>query len=235
VGVGDDIVGRPLNTVLAPPQAERFAAARRLGRGPSLFNLKLMKLGRLEEALFEADCAEAAQRLGRRPSLDELARTPAQRRADALVEMATRAKSAPEGAVRPAALFSVLVGYETIHGRICELEGSGTVLAPSALDPWLSSASFERALFALPTRVEVSTRARLFSGGTRRALELRDRRCAHPYCDEPPERCQGDHVEPYAKGGETTQDNGRLLCGFHNRLRTQQERQRPPPGEPRAP
>jgi hypothetical protein len=26
VGVGDEIVGRPVNAVLAPPQAERFAA-----------------------------------------------------------------------------------------------------------------------------------------------------------------------------------------------------------------
>jgi hypothetical protein len=26
---------------------------------------------------------------------------------------------------------------------------------------------------------------------------------------------------PYAEGGPTTQENGRLLCGFHNRLRSQ--------------
>ena len=44
-----------------------------------------------------------------------------------------------------------------------------------------------------------------------------------------------DHIETYASGGLTTQDNGRLLCGFHNRLRNQREttrgeqRQRPPP------
>jgi hypothetical protein len=188
------------------------------------------ELNRLEHDMFEADCAEAKERLGRTARLDELARTSAQRRADALVEMATRSRSAPSDGIRPAPLFSVFVGYETLHGRICELE-NGTVLTPAALTPWLDAAYFERAIFSLGSRVDVSVRARLFTGGTRRALELRDRMCTHPYCYEPAENCQGDHIEPWAEGGPTTQENGRLLCGFHNRLRNQRQqvRQRPPP------
>ncbi len=188
------------------------------------------ELNRLEHDLFEADCAEAKERLGRTGRLDELSRTSAQRRADALVEMATRSRTAPADGIRPAPLFSVFVGYETIHGRISELE-NGTVMAPSALTPWMDSAYFERAIFSLGNRVDVSVRARLFTGGTRRAIELRDRMCTHPYCYEPAESCQADHIETWAKGGPTTQENGRLLCGFHNRLRNQQQqvRQRPPP------
>jgi hypothetical protein len=191
------------------------------------------ELNRLEHDLFEADCAEATERLGHRARLDELARTSGQRRADALVEMATRSATAPAEGIRPAPLFSVLVGYETMHGRICELE-NGTVLHPSALDPWMDSAYFERALFSLGNRIDVSVRSRFFTGGTRRAIELRDRRCTHPHCDEPAQSCQVDHIETYAEGGETTQENGRLLCGFHNRLRNQRERkgQLPPPPEP---
>jgi hypothetical protein len=197
------------------------------------------ELNRLERDLFEADCAQAKERLGRTARIDELARTSGQRRADALVEMATRSRTAPAEGIRPAPLFSVFVGYETMHGRISELE-NGTVLHPSALDPWMDSAYFERAIFRLGNRVDVSVRSRLFSGGTRRAIELRDRICTHPYCYEPAENCQGDHIEPWSTGGETTQENGRLLCGFHNRLRNQKEhpperppqsdrRQRPPP------
>jgi hypothetical protein len=191
------------------------------------------ELNRLEHTLFEADCAQAKERLGRTARIDELARTSAQRRADALVEMATRSRSAPADGIRPAPLFSVFVGFETMHGRICELE-NGTVLAPSALDAWMDSAYFERALFTLGNRVDVSVRSRFFTGGTRRAIELRDRLCTHPYCYEPAQSCQADHIETYADGGLTTQDNGRLLCGFHNRLRNQKEhpgdeRQRPPP------
>ena len=197
------------------------------------------ELNRLEHDLFEADCAEAKERLGRTARIDELARTSGQRRADALVEMATRSRTAPAEGIRPAPLFSVFVGYEALHGRICELE-NGTVLPPSALDPWLDSAYFERALFSLGNRIDVSVRSRFFTGGTRRAIELRDRICTHPHCYEPAENCQVDHIETYATGGLTTQDNGRLLCGFHNRLRNQKEhppqreqqgeqRQRPPP------
>ncbi len=191
------------------------------------------ELNRLERQFFEADCAEAKERLGKSARIDELARTSGQRRSDALVEMATRSASAPAEATRPAPLFSVFVGYETLHGRICELENA-TVLPPSALEPWMDSAYFERAIFSLGNRVDVSVRARLFSGGTRRAIELRDRICTHPHCYEPAESCQVDHIQTYAQGGPTTQENGRLLCGFHNRLRHQQERpgeqrQRPPP------
>ena len=135
---------------------------------------------------------------------------------------AQRAPPRPTASAPPRS-SSVFVGYETLHGRICELE-NGTVLAPSALSPWMDSAYFERAIFSLGNRVDVSVRARLFSGGTRRAIELRDRICTHPYCYEPAESCQVDHIEPYAEGGPTTQENGRLLCGFHNRLRNQRER-----------
>jgi hypothetical protein len=178
------------------------------------------ELGRLEQLQFEADWAEATERLGRDPRADELARTPSQRRADALVEMARRSRSTPADARRPEPLFSVLVGWETLHGRICELANGG-VVAPGALLPWLDGADFERIVFGPGTRVEVGITARFFTGATRRALEVRDRECTHPYCDVPAERCQGDHVDEYAKGGPTTQENGQLLCGFHNRQRNQ--------------
>jgi len=183
------------------------------------------ELGRLEHGLFEADWAKAQDELGRPPRLDELARTSAGRRADALVEMATRSMSMPADARRPEPLFSILVGYETLKGRICEL-ANGTVVSPDSLLPWLDGALFERAVFAPGKRIEVSVLARLFSGATRRAIELRDRHCTHPFCDVPADACQIDHIVPFAKGGQTTQENGRVLCGLHNRLRNQ----RPPPG-----
>ncbi len=175
------------------------------------------ELTRLERQGFEADWAEAATRLGRDPSVGDLARTPGQRRADALVEMATRSKTAPADGRRPAPLFSVLVDFPTL-GRICEL-ASGQVLTPGSLLPWLEGADLERAVFTPEGRVEVSATTRLFTGATRRAIELRDRGCTHPSCDQPVSRCQVDHIVPYAEGGLTTQANGRLLCGFHNRLR----------------
>ena len=105
------------------------------------------ELERLERELFEADWAEARALLGRDPGPgDRLARTPRQRQADALVDMAINSKSCPADARRPAPLFTVLVDYETLHGRICELE-NGTVVPPGSLLPWLDGADVERATF----------------------------------------------------------------------------------------
>jgi hypothetical protein len=182
------------------------------------------ELTRIEKTLFEFDWAEAKERLGRDPKVHELCRTSAQRRVDALVEMATRSKMAPADGRRPEPLFSVLVGYETLFGRISELS-NGTVITPDSLLNWLDQAYFERVVFAPGKRIEVSTTARFFTGATRRAIELRDRECAHPCCDIAAERCQIDHIIPYSEGGPTSQENGEACCGFHNRLRYE----RPPP------
>ena len=183
-------------------------------------------LGRIEKELFEADRAEARERVGEKVCAADLARTPAQRRADALVEMARRAAAMPAGSRLPEPLFSVLVGYETFAGRTCEL-ANGTVVSAGALVRWLDRAWVERVVFDGPKRIkDVGVRKRIFAGATRRAVQLRDRECFHPYCDRVAEDCEIDHVRPWSEGGLTVEDNGRVECGFHNRER---HRPRPPP------
>jgi hypothetical protein len=126
----------------------------------------------------------------------------------------------------PAPLFSVFVGYETLAGRICEL-ANGSVISPGSLLPYLSEAVLERIVFDANSRViDVGVRRRLFSGATRRAVELRDRECFHLFCDLPAEDCEIDHIEPHGAGGDTVVANGRPACGFHNRGR---QRRREPP------
>jgi hypothetical protein len=186
------------------------------------------ELTRLEQELFEADWAKAKKQLGREPRTHELCRTPGQRRADALTEMAIRSATvAPDGR-RPRPLVTFHVGWETINGRLSQL-ADGQVLAPDTMLGWLVSADFERAVFAPGKRVEVSHTARLFTGATRRAIELRDKQCTHEYCDVRADQCQIDHVVDYTKGGLTDQENGKVLCGFHNRLKNGH---RSPPDEP---
>ena len=173
----------------------------------------------IERELFEADWKAAKERLGRDPLAMELDRTPAQRRADALVEMATRARRAPADGRRPAPLFTVVVGLETFTGPLLELFNR-TVVTPSAVIPWLSQAYVERIVFESPSRViDVGAQRRFFTGALRRAIEVRDRTCFHPLCDEVPERLEVDHIHEARKGGQTTQRNGRGGCGFHNRRR----------------
>ncbi len=173
----------------------------------------------IERELFAADWAAAKQRLGHDPLIVDLDRTPAQRRADALVEMSTRARTAPADGRRPAPLFTVVVGLETLTGRVLELFNQ-TVITPGTAAPWLTDAYVERVVFDSPSRViDVGAQRRFFRGALRRAIEVRDRTCCHPSCDEPAERLEIDHIHEHAKGGPTTQQNGRPACRFHNLLR----------------
>jgi hypothetical protein len=176
------------------------------------------ELRRLEDQLFEEDWAEATERLGRTPKFDELARTSSERSADALVEMALRSASTPAGAQRPVPHITFVVGFEELYGRICRIQG-GPVVTPGTILDRLDGATFERIVFAPGQRVECSPRSRIFTGATRRAIEVRDQECTHEYCDRPAERCEIDHIVPFTQEGPTTQENGRVLCGFHNRLR----------------
>ena len=167
-------------------------------------------LGRIDKELFEADWAEAKERVGDKVCGGDLARTPAQRRADALVEMARRAAAMPAGSRLPEPLFSVLVGYETFAGRTCEL-ANGTVVSPGSLVHWLDRAWVERVVFDGPKRIkDIGVRRRIFTGATRRAVQLRDRECFHPYCDRAAEDCEIDHVRPWSEGGLTVEANGRV-------------------------
>jgi hypothetical protein len=152
---------------------------------------------RIDEELFGADWAEAKQRVGRDPLTHELQRTPKQRRADALVEMAMRAMTAPKGGRRPEPLFTVFVGYETFAGRICEL-ANGTVVSPGSLVPYLDEPWVERVVFDSPSRViDVGVQRRCFEGGTRRAVQLRDLgECFEDICEERGDHLQIDHTTP---------------------------------------
>ncbi len=171
----------------------------------------------IEREMFEADWAEAKDRLGRRPTVLDLCRTPGQRRADALVEMATRARTAPADGRRPAPLFTVVVGYDTLQGSVLELFNR-TVITPGTAARHLTDADVERIVFGDKGRVlDVGRRRRFFRGALRRAIEVRDRTCFHPSCDEVPQRFEVDHIHDVSKGGETTQENGAGGCGFHNR------------------
>ena len=174
----------------------------------------------IEKELFDAEWAEAKERLGRDPMVMELPRTPAQRRADALVEMAIRARTAPAYGRRPAPLFTVVVGLESFTGPILEL-WNRTVITPGTAATWLSEADVERIVFESPSRViDVGARRRFFRGALRRSIQVRDRTCFHTTCDEPPRwQDEIDHIHESSKGGPTTQENGRLGCGFHNRWR----------------
>ena len=173
----------------------------------------------ITDELFEADWKRAKELLGTTPTGDQLrslTRSAPQRRADALVEMATRARTAPVGGRRPKPLFTVLVG-EADFARTIEL-ASGSTTTPGSLARWIDESVIERVVFDGPDRVLAVGQQREFRGALRRAIEVRDRTCGSDYCDEPAARCEVDHIVPDSAGGPTTQENGRLFCLFHHRL-----------------
>lgn len=173
----------------------------------------------INERLFEEDWAQAKAELGRDPHPNEMPRTPGQRRCDAWVEMSTLARSVPENARRPEPLVSVLVDYEFLIGPVCQLAKSRAALSPGTFLDLIDEAYFERIVFGPGRRAECSVTSRFFTGATRRILEVRDQECCHEYCDVPSDDCEADHIIPYSQGGLTTQENGRMMCGEHNRDR----------------
>ena len=62
--------------------------------------------------------------------------------------------------------------------------------------------------------VGADSRRRLFSGGLRRLLALRDPTCRIPWCDAPTRHA--DHVDPASTGGATSSINGAGECARHN-------------------
>jgi hypothetical protein len=150
--------------------------------------------------------------------------------------MARRAVTAPADGKRPQPLVSVLVGYETFRGRVCEL-ADRIVITPGTVASLMDEALIERVVFDGPSRVLDLGRARRFTGAVRRALDVLDRGCTHAGCNMPAERCQGDHIQPWSRGGETDPENGQLRCAYHNRWRWEHgdgdphaaTLQRPPP------
>ena len=79
-------------------------------------------------------------------------------------------------------------------GPILELFNR-TVLTPGTAAAHLTEADVERIVFDGPSRVlDVGAQRRFFTGALRRAIEIRDRTCFHPSCDEVPDRPEIDHI-----------------------------------------
>lgn len=184
----------------------------------------------VKQELFLLDWEAARAIHGDDISIDKLARTDAQRGADALEVIAKRCQMV-NGDVSdihgPKPLITVLVGEDTLN-NLCETE-AGTVLDPNHLIRILDKAEIERVVFDTPSRVlDVGERRRFFTGATRRAVQVRDRECAHPSCHAPVTNADIDHILEHSKDGLTVQANGRVLCKWHHRWRHKQDRTPPP-------
>ena len=86
-----------------------------------------------------------------------------------------------------------------------------------ACDAGLIPVVYAKALAGPSVILDVGRQTRLHTEPQRTALAVRDQGCTATGCDRPPGWCHAHHDTPWAAGGPTSIDNGRLLCPFHHR------------------
>ncbi len=165
------------------------------------------------------------------------ARTPTQRRADALGEICRQWLTLSDRPVvageRPHVVVTIdletLLGRSDDSARPAGPRASGRSAPRSELadtGPITPETARRMACDAEITRVitgpraeplELGRKTKVVPPGLRRALSVRDRGCRFPGCGRPPGWSDAHHVRHWADGGETSIHNLVLLCRPHHR------------------
>ena len=150
-------------------------------------------------------------------------RTPAQRRADALVELCRRTLDdgnlPAQAAERPHVTVTVELATLLAQPGVpaAELDWTGPVPGETARR-LACDAGIARVVTDGPSEVlDVGRRTRTVPPAIRRALVIRDRGCVYPGCDRPPPWTDAHHIVHWADGGPTSLANLALLCRTHHR------------------
>lgn len=164
-----------------------------------------------------------------RPTLDEHGavlekdpRSPATRRADALIEVVQRGVSSPGAAPSTdRAKVVVTIDLDVLTERIsgCGHALSGEVLtAATARRVACDAEVIPMVLGTASAPLDVGRSHRLVPPAIRHAAWLRDDGCTWPGCTIPAPWCDAHHVTHWADGGRTSLDNTAMLCGRHHTL-----------------
>ena len=78
------------------------------------------------------------------------------------------------------------------------------------------AAAYRVTLDAAGEVLDVGRQTNRWPTAIRRAITVRDSGCVFPDCDRPPAWCDIHHCTPWADGGDTSTDNGALLCRHHH-------------------
>jgi hypothetical protein len=150
-------------------------------------------------------------------------RTPKQRRADALVEVAHHAMNQGtlprRNGVRPH-----ITVHTTVEGLKRELGASaselqnGMPISSKTVQRLACDGTLARVLKAESQVVDVGRATRAVSPAQWRGLKARHRTCAAPGCDRPINWTSPHHIEFWSRGGKTNLSDLLPLCYFHHRL-----------------
>ena len=152
-------------------------------------------------------------------------RTAAQRRGDALVDLAQRALASgelPEEGSGTGTTVLVRCDHDHLQAQLSDTNPTletGIEIPVERLRRMACDAVILAAVLASTGQpLDIGRASRTVPLGMRRALILRDEHCAFPGCEVPPAWCQAHHVIFWADGGPTALSNLVLLCGHHHRL-----------------
>jgi hypothetical protein len=144
-------------------------------------------------------------------------RTPAQRRADALVELC---RAYPEGrstSSRRVPRVLVTIPWATLQsGKGITDTAAGPITGEAARRITCDCTVSRVLLDADSIPIEIGRATRVVPASLRQLLELRDQGCTYPGCDRPARWCEAHHERHWADGGTTDLANLRLLCPVHH-------------------
>ena len=154
------------------------------------------------------------------------ARSLAQRRADALVDLAAAFLAARGAGGRVAVGLTVTIDHGTLAGHPpadprqlrCELERVGPVPLETAFRLACDCAVIRVVLRGDSEVLDLGRETRLVNRALRRALVARDRGCVFPGCERPAVGCDAHHIRGWEHGGPTNLENCCLLCRRHHTL-----------------
>src|SRR5476651_1792052 len=151
-------------------------------------------------------------------------RTPKQRRADSLVELARQkldSGTLPQvGGQKPH--VAVTVSMATLANQpgspAADLEWAQPIPAETARRLACDAAITPIFLGSESAQPMAGQTSRSISGSQRKALVVRDKGCRFPGCDRPADWTDVHHLKHWADGGKHVMDNLILLCRRHHRM-----------------
>ncbi len=212
---------------------------------PFSYEVVSAELDRIERRLFREEWAALEEQLGRTPTTADLTRTPAQRRHDALVEMAHRSRTLTGRHLTSRPCVTIHTDLATLTAAaarrlrlpgvddpepgtgLCELD-DGTPIAPAAALHASFVGELRRIVFDddHDEILHYGRSRRLYSDPQADATRAKYRRCCFlGGCSST--HTETDHVVEWQDGGTTDITNARRVDDHHNRWK-RRTRQDPP-------
>jgi hypothetical protein len=169
------------------------------------------------EAL-DGEMLATALRLASSSDAEGEVRTPAQRRAAALIDICSfflERHEHPAGS-RHRPHVNVIVNLEDLEAGRGATFADGVVIDGPSLASLVCHSTFHRVLVSGSSILDYGTATKTISANLYNALVVTDRHCRFPGCDRPADWCDCHHIVHVEDGGPTCPSNCCLLCRRHH-------------------